>query len=420
MNAPSTPIELVTIGTEILLGHTVDTNSAFLGGQLAALGFRVACRTSVPDDAGAIRDAVGQALDRSRLVITTGGLGPTSDDITKHVVAEMLGMPLQFEQEVWETLLARFSKLDRKPAASNRSQALVPVGGTVLPNRWGTAPGLWLEGPRGVVIMLPGVPHEMTRLMIHEVAPRLSSLAGSPVASRWLRTCGVAESTLAEAVAHLEGELAPLTLAYLPGVTGVDLRLTSWDAPAETAHARLDEGIASLHAVAGRWAWGTDDDDLAACVLDLARNAGASIAVAESCTGGLVAGRLTDIPGSSDVFLGGVIAYGYAAKEQLLGVPADMLRRHGAVSGEVAESMVRGVADRLGASTAVAITGIAGPGGGTPDKPLGTVWMAFVHRGRLTSRRVIFAGTRPEVRARAVATALMGLRQVLREAKSET
>ncbi len=419
MTAPSTPVELVTIGTEILLGHTVDTNSAFLGGQLAALGFRVACRTSVPDDAAAIRDAVGQALDRSRLVITTGGLGPTSDDITKHVVAEMLGMPLQFDEHVWEMLLARFRKLDREPAASNRSQALVPGGATVLPNQWGTAPGLWLDGPRGVVIMLPGVPHEMTRLLIHEVAPRLGALAGSPVASRLLRTCGVAESTLAEAVAHLEGELAPLTLAYLPGVTGVDLRLTSWDAPSETARTRLDEGIVRLHAVAGRWAWGTDDDDLAACVLDLARNAGETIAVAESCTGGLVAGRLTDIPGSSDVFLGGVIAYGYAAKEQLVGVPADMLRQHGAVSAEVAEAMARGVAERLGASTAVAITGIAGPAGGTPDKPIGTVWLAFMHRGHLSSRRVVFGGTRPEVRARAVATALMGLRDLLAGGESD-
>ncbi len=413
MTAPSTPIELVTIGTEILLGHTVDTNSAFLGAQLAALGFRVSCRTSVPDDAAAIRDAVGQALDRSRLVLTTGGLGPTSDDITKHVVAEMLGMPLQFDETTWSLLLARYAKLGRAPAESNRSQAMVPVGATVLPNQWGTAPGLWLEGPRGVVIMLPGVPHEMTRLMQHEVAPRLVRLGGSPVASRVLRTSGVAESTLAEAVAHLEATLAPLTIAYLPGVAGVDLRLTSWDAPPDTARARLDEGIARLHAVAGRWAWGTDADDLAACVLDLARNAGDTIAVAESCTGGLVAGRLTDIPGSSDVFLGGVIAYAYAAKEQLLGVPADMLRQHGAVSAEVAEAMARAVAVRLGASIAVAITGIAGPAGGTPEKPIGTVWLAFVRRDRVSSRKMVFGGTRPEVRARAVAAALMGLRELL-------
>lgn len=415
MTAPSTPIELVTIGTEILLGHTVDTNSAFLGEQLAALGFCVTCRTTVPDDAPAIRDAVDRALDRSRLVLTTGGLGPTRDDITKHVVAELLGMPLQFDEQVWQALLARYDKLGRAPAASNRSQAMVPTGATVLPNRWGTAPGLWLDGPRGVVIMLPGVPHEMTRLMEHEVKPRLGALGGSPVASRMLRTSGVAESTLAEAVAHLENELAPLTLAYLPGVAGVDLRLTSWDVPLDTALARLDQGIASLHAVAGQWTWGTDNDDLAASVLDRARNAGESIAVAESCTGGLLAGGLTDIPGSSDVFLGGVIAYGYAAKEQLLGVPADMLRQHGAVSAEVAEAMARGVAVRLGASIAVAITGIAGPAGGTPEKPIGTVWLAFTYRGVVTSRRAVFAGTRPEVRARAVATALMGLRQLLVE-----
>lgn len=413
MTRASTPIELVTVGTEILLGHTVDTNSAFLGERLAALGFRVTCRTSVPDDPAAIRDAVDRALDRSRLVLTTGGLGPTRDDVTKHAVAELLGMPLEFDDGVWEHLLARYAKLERAPAASNRSQAMVPCGATVLPNQWGTAPGLWLEGPRGIVIMLPGVPHEMTRLMQHEVAPRLGPLGGGPIASRVLRTSGIAESTLAEAVSHLEDELAPLTLAYLPGVSGVDLRLTSWDASPDEARARLDDGIERLRAVAGRWAWGMDDDDLAGVILNLARQAGESIAVAESCTGGLVSARLTDIPGSSDVFLGGVVAYSDDAKEQFLDVSGDTLRRAGAVSAEVAEAMAQGAAARFGASVAAGITGVAGPGGGSPEKPTGTVWLAFLYRGEVSSRKVVFAGTRPEVRSRAVAAALMGLRQLL-------
>ncbi len=240
-------IELVTIGTELLLGFTVDTNSAFLATALAAAGMPVVRRTAVSDDPAQIRDAVDAALQRAAVVITTGGLGPTSDDCSRETVAQLLGLPLKFDDDVWHRLEARFAKLGRVPVASNRSQAMVPEGAEVLANQWGTAPGLWIETPRGIVIMLPGVPHEMRMLTGHEVIPRLAPrFGGAVVRSATLRTTGVAESTLAEAVAIVEARLAPLTLAYLPGLRGVDLRLTAWHMDPAAADAALKAGIARL------------------------------------------------------------------------------------------------------------------------------------------------------------------------------
>ncbi|MDF3052597.1 MAG: Competence-damaged protein, partial [Geminicoccaceae bacterium] len=204
-------IELVTIGTELLLGLTVDTNGAEIARELSALGVRVTRRTSVADRGDEIRDAVAEALGRTGAVLTTGGLGPTRDDITKKVVADRFGAPLEFDQSVWEALLARGARLERKPAESNRSQAEVPRGATVLPNRWGTAPGLWIEGTPGLVILLPGVPLEMRRLLEHEVAPRLARRSSqSVIRSLLVRTSGVPESTLAEKIGNIEAEIAPI------------------------------------------------------------------------------------------------------------------------------------------------------------------------------------------------------------------
>ncbi len=420
MSRPTSPhgtaLELVTVGTELLLGHTVDTNSAFLGRTLAALGVRVVRRTSVADEADAIRDAVDGALERTGLVLTTGGLGPTRDDITRNVVADLLALPLQFEQSAWEVLLARYARLGRAPAESNRTQAMVPRGAVVLPNRWGTAPGLWIETQRGLVIMLPGVPHEMMRLVEHEVAPRLAGrAAGAVIRSRVLHTSGIPESTLAERVEDIEGELAPLTLAYLPDVAGVDLRLTSWDASNDDASSMLDAGIERLRQLAADWSWGTDDETLAAVVVTLAQRRGERIALAESCTGGLVGAKLTDVAGSSAVFVGGVTAYANEVKQTQLRVPATLIEEHGAVSAEVAASMARGVAEQLGATLAVAVTGIAGPGGGTEDKPVGTVWFGVAHVGTVDTTCVVFAGTRPEIRARAATWAVMRMWRTMRD-----
>ena len=407
-------IELVTIGTELLLGLTVDTNGAEVARTLAAQGVRVTRRVSVADQPDQIRAAVSEALQRTGAVLTTGGLGPTRDDITKKVVADLFGAPLEFDESVWANLVERFARLERKPAESNRGQAEVPRGATVLRNRWGTAPGLWLEGSPGLVIMLPGVPLEMRRLLEHEVTPRLAARAtDSVIRSLVVRTTGVPESSLAERMGEIEREIAPLTLAYLPGLEGVDLRLSAWSLAADEADRRLRAAADLLHGRAGENVYGEGDTDLAALVLDEARARGLQLAVAESCTGGLLGGRLTDIPGSSEVFVGGVIAYADVVKSELLEVPPALIAEHGAVSEPVARAMALGAARRVGVEAAVSITGIAGPGGGSPAKPVGTVWIGCVVADVAETRRILFAGSRPEIRARAVQAALFLLHRRL-------
>jgi nicotinamide-nucleotide amidase len=400
-------IELVTIGTELLLGLTIDTNGAEIARTLAAQGVRVIRRVSVADRADEIRAAVSEALRRTGAVLTTGGLGPTRDDITKKVVADLFEAPLEFDESVWANLLERFARMERKPAESNRSQAEVPRGATVLRNRWGTAPGIWLEGAPGLAIMLPGVPLEMRRLLEHEVTPRLAARAsGSVIRSLLVRTSGVPESALAERMGEIERDIAPLTLAYLPGLEGVDLRLSAWSLAADEADRRLRGAAELLRARAGESVYGEGESDLAALVLDAARARRLHLAVAESCTGGLLGGRLTDVPGSSEVFLGGVIAYDDRIKSELLMVPPALIAEHGAVSEPVARAMAVGAAQRFGVEAAVSITGIAGPGGGSPAKPVGTVWIGSVLSGVAEARRILFAGSRPEIRARAVQAAL--------------
>jgi nicotinamide-nucleotide amidase len=403
-------IELVTIGTELLLGFTVDTNGAEIARALASIGVRVVRRTSVPDEAEAIRSGVAEALGRTGAVLTTGGLGPTRDDISKKVVAELFGMPIVFDDGLWSALLERYTRLGRTPAASNRSQAEVPAGGTVLPNRWGSAPGLWLESERGLAIMLPGVPLEMRNLLAHEVVPRLAARGGGTVVrSRVVRVTGIPESSLAERLGEIERDISPLSLAYLPGNDGVDLRLTAWGMDAAAADAALAAAAMRLRAGAGEFVYGEGNQDLAALVLERLRGAGLRLAVAESCTGGLLGGRLTEVPGSSDVFLGGVISYHDDVKRELLEVSAELIAAHGAVSEPVVRAMAEGAARRLGADVAVAVTGIAGPGGGSEEKPVGTVWFATWLRGAIEARRIVFPGTREEIRARAVQSALYQL-----------
>jgi len=410
-------IELVTIGTELLLGFTVDTNGAEIARSLADNGVQVVRRVSVADQPDAIRAAVAEALQRTGAVLTTGGLGPTRDDMSKKVVAELYQAPLEFDESVWANLLERFARLQRQPVQSNRSQAEVPRGAIVLRNRWGTAPGLWLEGAPGLTIMLPGVPQEMRKLLEHEVVPRLRTIAsGAIIRSRQLRTSGIPESTLAERLGDVEERIAPVTLAYLPGYEGVDLRLTAWNLQPEEADRRLGSAVELIRNRAGDPVYGDGDADLAALVLERARAGGIRLAVAESCTGGLLGARLTEIPGSSDVFVGGVIAYDNVVKVNALGVGQALLDQHGAVSEPVARAMALGAAERFGVDATLAVTGIAGPGGGTEQKPVGTVWIACALKGDVQARHVRFAGSRHEVRARAAQAALHLLFRLLEAA----
>ncbi len=417
-------LEILTIGTELLLGYTVDTNAAELGRALAAAGAEITRRTTVADRPEAIRAGLAEALDRAGFVITTGGLGPTRDDMTKTVVADLLGKRLVLDEQLLAGLEARFKRLGRPMPAVNRTQAEVPEGATVLPNPRGTAPGLWVEDARGrVVVLLPGVPREMRGLLVEEVLPRLvARYAGEPrvVLSRTVRTTGIAESALAERVGPIEPEIAPLTLAYLPSVEGVDLRVTAWGLGARDAEARLAAVVERLQAAVGEHRYGEDAADLAAVVLDALRSGRHRLGVAESCTGGMLAERVTNIPGASATFIGGVVAYADVVKTAALKVPIETLEAHGAVSEQTVCAMAEGAQRLFSADCTMAVTGIAGPGGGTPDKPVGTVWLAArVHTATRAVKRV-FPGDRDEIRRRAAQAALDLLRRVLTESEGRS
>ena len=408
-------LEVVTIGSELLLGQVVDTNAAELGRALAAAGAEVVRHVSVADRPEAIRAAVAESLERTGFVITTGGLGPTRDDMTKVEVAAIFGTPLKLDETVLRSLEERFRRLGRTMPAVNRTQAEVPEGATVLPNPRGTAPGLWVEDGAGrVVVMLPGVPSEMRGLLAEEVLPRISQRSGgSVVRSRTVRTTGIAESALAERVGAIEEEIAPLTLAYLPSTEGVDLRVTAWGLREEDAERRLAAAIATLQDRAGDHRYGDDGTDLAAVVLERLRARRARLVVAESCTGGLLGARITAVPGASDVFIGGVVAYDNVVKSGTLDVPPELLERHGAVSEQVVNAMAHGVQRQFAVDAALAITGIAGPTGGTADKPVGTVWMAARLGSEARALKRIFPGDRGDIRARAAQGALDLLRRLI-------
>ena len=410
-------IEICTIGDELLLGYTIDTNGAHLARELAALGVSVVRRTTVGDGADEIATAVRDALDRTGAVITTGGLGPTADDLTKPAIAELFGRGMRMDEEYLAALEQRWlARVGRAMPASNRQQAMLPEGARTLVNRHGTAPGVWLEDGRGRwVAMLPGVPREMRGMLADELLPLLRERrrAAAPdadppvVRARTLRTTSVAESALADRLGDLARGVDGLSLAYLPGREGTDLRLVARDRPAADADAALAAAAARVRERVGEFVYGDDDTDLAAVVLDACRRRGLTIAVGESCTGGLLGARLTSVPGSSDVVLGGVIAYSNAVKTAELGVPEAMIAEHGAVSEPVARQMAAGARARLGAAVGVGITGVAGPGGGTPEKPVGTVWVAVdVEGAEPRAVRNPFVGDRDEIRFRAAQFAL--------------
>jgi nicotinamide-nucleotide amidase len=410
-------VEVVTIGTELLLGQTIDTNAAYVARALTTIGARVTRKTSVPDAPDAILDALAGALQRTGFVITSGGLGPTRDDCTRQAAADLFGAPLLVDEAYLERLEARWKRLGRPGSmpAANRTQAQYPAGATILPNPRGSAPGLWLEGAPGVVVLLPGVPHEFQGLTDDELLPRLAARAPDAGVTRslTLRTTGIPESQLAGLVGPLEEALAPATLAYLPSFDGVDLRITAWQMAPDAAEAALARARGRLLAALGDRCYGADGTDLAAVVLDRLRAAGARVAVAESCTGGLVAARLTAIPGASTVFAGGIVAYDNAVKVAELGVPERTIRAEGAVSEAVVRAMAGGAQRRFGTDAAIAVTGIAGPEGGSEEKPVGTVWLGAAWGAEQRAVRLGFAGDRGEVRARATQAALDLLRRTL-------
>jgi nicotinamide-nucleotide amidase len=379
-------VVLLTIGDELLIGQTVNTNAAWLGEQLSGLGLTIRRMETVPDEAPAMRAALARAYDEVPLVVTTGGLGPTHDDITKDVVADFFERPLAVHDDLLARVQGYYEQQGRTMPARARNLAEVPEGFDLLANPVGTAPGLWYEdegGPGGrarLVVVLPGVPREMKGIVKEAVVPRLHERPDLRAAThRTLRTSGLPESRLQEMIADVvEAMDEHLALAYLPSaLQGVRLRITAYGEDEAEAERRLDEAEAALRARVGTYIYGTGDVTLEEVVGAMLTERGLTVGTAESCTGGFVAHRLTNVPGSSAYVVGGIVAYANDVKVEHLGVdPAD-LDAHGAVSEPVARQMARGARRALGTDVAVATTGIAGPGGGTDAKPVGTIWLGY-------------------------------------------
>ena len=394
--------EILCIGTELLLGNITNGNARWIAEQLAALGIPHHRQTVVGDNRERLIAAVREAAGRCRLLITTGGLGPTPDDLTTEAIAAAFGAPLVEHPEVWADIQAKITARGRAVAPSNRRQAQLPLGAAVLPNPAGTAPGMVWTPPAGAgiqpgftVLTFPGVPSEL-ELMWQVTAVawlRGSTLAAGVFASRMLRFWGVAESSLAEQVADLLAGENP-TVAPYAGAGQVKLRVTARAGTAAAAAALLVPVEAELRRRTGSLCFGSDDDSLASVVLQLLRQRGQTLAVAESCTGGGLGAALAAVPGASDVFLGGVIAYANAVKQELLAVPLAALEADGAVSDSVATAMAEGVRRRTGATWALAVTGVAGPGGGSGDKPVGLVHIALAGPAGCSSEGVRFGSSR--------------------------
>ncbi|MBT8395317.1 MAG: competence/damage-inducible protein A [Gemmatimonadetes bacterium] len=404
---------VVSVGDELLFGQTVDTNGSWLSSELSSLGFRVVRRSVVGDVELEIKDVVREALALADVVLVTGGLGPTPDDLTRQAVADLLGIPLVQDPDVLEDLQGRFRTrgFEEMPEGAER-MALVPSAGSAIPNPHGAAPGLVMGASEGgLCILLPGVPREMKgifepgarRLLADRFPLRLRR-----VVHRVIHTFGVPESILMDELQPLIPQDVPdVGLAYLPDQLGVRLRLTTLERDSrQEAEDRLQRFEDSLDSVLARYRFRAATGDLAEAVGAGLRDGNLTLAVAESCTGGLISKRLTDIPGSSGYFLGGIVAYANEVKEKHLAVAKDLIEEAGVVSEGVAKAMAESVRAEFGATLGLGITGIAGPSGGSPEKPVGTVCMAVTSAGRTEVRREHLLGDREAVRERAAHAAL--------------
>ncbi len=381
--------EVVTIGNEILSGDTVDTNSAFIGQKLTELGIQVEWITSVGDRREDIGQAFEAALGRVDLVIVTGGLGPTHDDVTKKVFVILFQKRLVLNEQILEQVRIRFRKRGIVMPQINVEQAMVPEGVKLLENRSGTAPGFHLERQNKHIFLLPGVPKEMRQMLEGGVLPVVKELArGEEICRLTLRTTGISESSLFE---KLKGLKEMASIAFLPGYSGVDIRITIRDS---RAGERVQTAAQQIRQLAGDFVYGTEKETLEEVVGCQLRKSVLKLAVAESCTGGLIAHRLTNIPGSSDYFERGVVTYSNESKIQLLGISAETIRRYGAVSAQTAEAMAAGVRKLSGTDIGLSITGIAGPTGATPTKPVGLVYIGLSTREDRVSRKLQFGDDR--------------------------
>lgn len=387
--------QLLTIGDELLIGQTTNTNAAWLGEHLSLLGVDVVRTVTVGDEAGAMRTELDRGFADARLVVVTGGLGPTHDDRTREVVAQYFDAPLRTDEDVLEQVRAYYEQRNRPMPEVGPTLARLPEGFEPLENPVGAAVGMWYEGENRVLVVLPGIPAEMEAIFEASVEPRLERRPDvRDVTHRTLVTAGIGESSLQDRLGDLSDVLDErLHLAYLPSTSGVRLRLTA-DGRGPTVEDRLGRLEAVIRDRADAFVIGTGDTTLEQAIGDLLRERDATLAAAESATGGLIGHRVTGVSGSSDYFLGSVVAYSNSVKQQVLGVDPEALRAHGAVSEPVARQMAAGVRNALGATVGVSTTGIAGPTGGTPDKPVGTVWLGYADETGTETRRHHFVKDR--------------------------
>jgi nicotinamide-nucleotide amidase len=405
--------EIVSVGTELLLGQIVDTNAAKLGQELSALGIAVYRRTTVGDNHDRLLTALRAAIADNDIVITIGGLGPTMDDITRDVLAEAMGDTLHRDEKIAHRLEAFFRARGIQMVESNLNQAMVPTHGRPLDNPNGTAPGLLFEKDRKIGIALPGPPSEFIPMVENHVVPYLRSKTGTTtIRSRVLRICNMGESLVEHSIKDLMLGSNPTVAPYAK--TGeVHLRVSAKADDPETADRMVEERVRQIVERLGEHVYGFDDEPMEVAVVRLLTERLLTVATAESCTGGMVAARITDVAGSSQVFPGGVVSYSNAAKSDLLAVPAALVDAHGAVSPEVAGAMANGARNRFGSDFGIGITGIAGPDGGTPEKPVGLVYIAVASTRGVRVEKSVFLGRRADVRYRSAQLALVMLRDAI-------
>ncbi len=390
-------VHIITIGDELLIGQIIDTNSAKMAQMLLEIGAKVTGRTAIGDDHEAIIKALRMATEQADIVLVTGGLGPTKDDVTKKAIADFYGTGFVFHQPTLDRLNQILERLGKPLTEALRTQCFLPQNATVLPNKMGTAPGMWFEENGKVVVSMPGVPFEMEYLMQHEVMPRLQTRFNAlPSAHKTLLTAGEGESVLAEFLKDFEENLPPqVKLAYLPSITRVRLRLTVTDSDPKFVEKILHEKFREMEGLLPpKLIAGYDDDTLEGVIGRILKEKKLTLSTAESCTGGYLAHLVTSVPGSSSYFMGSVVSYANEVKMKQLGVKEETLRQHGAVSEQTVQEMVAGAIRLLGTDIAVATSGIAGPDGGTPEKPVGTVWIAVGNRERTVARKLSLSKNR--------------------------
>jgi nicotinamide-nucleotide amidase len=402
---------ILAIGSEMLTPFRVDTNSLFITERLNAIGYDVRLKAVVGDDVDELADVLRAAIAWADLIVITGGLGPTEDDVTRDAVARVYDMPLEVDEAIADRIRDRFARRGMTMPDINRRQAMVPRGAVVLENPNGTAPGLWIERGRTAMVLLPGPPREMKPMLEGVVRDRLTPRSGTAgLFRRVLKITGRAESDVdaraQPTYAKWTSSPVPISTTILAVLGQIELHLTAQAANPDAADAALDAAVLEMQQVLGPSVYSTDGRSLEAVVGDLLRQHTLTIAVAESCTGGLLASRLTDVPGSSDYVERGVVCYSNRSKTELAGVPASLIAEHGAVSEPVARAMAEGIRSRAGTNIGIGITGIAGPGGGTPEKPVGTVSIAVIGDDETRVRTFQFIGGRDMVKFQAAQAAL--------------